>query len=71
MNSECRKHLQSHMKVKLEREPETTPAEMRYWLLGGDRTFDLSQVNPKTLYKFLERNIAMFDEFGTLEKQTG
>ena len=71
MNSDCRKYIQSHLKVKMEREPGITPVEMKDWLLGRDQTFDLSQVNPKTLYKFVERNMPKFKEYGTLERRAG
>ena len=71
MNSECRKHLQSHIRVKLERESQTKPGEMNEWLLAGDQTFDLSQVNSKTLYKFIQRNMERFMESGSLERSKG
>ena len=54
MNFECRKHLPNHIKVKLEREPDITPENMRSWLLG-DKIFDLSQVKPMILHIFIKR----------------
>ena len=51
----------------MEREPGITPVNMKDLLLGGDQTYDLSQVNPKTLYKFVEKNMTKFKEYDTLE----
>ena len=64
MNFECRKHLPNHIKVKLEREPDITLKNMRFWLLG-DKIFDPSQVKPMTLYMFMKRSMDKFRRAGS------
>ena len=70
MNSECRKHLQNHIKVKLDRERDITPDNMRSWLLG-DKIFDLSQVKPMTLYMFVKRSMDKFRSTGSMARKEG
>lgn len=70
MNLECRKHLQNHIKVKLEREPDITPENMRSWLLG-DKIFDLGQVKPMTLYMFVKRSMDKFRSTGSMARKEG
>ena len=66
MKSDCRKYIQPHIEVEMEREPWIKPVKMRDWLLGGDKTIDLNQINPKTLYKFIERDMSKFNGYSTL-----
>ena len=59
MNSECRKYLQNHIKVKLEREPDLTLEDMKLWLLD-DKIFDLSQIKTTTFHMFVKRSMDKF-----------
>ena len=71
MNSECRKYLQKHIQVKLEREPETTPTEMKEWLLSGQQMFDLTLVKSTTLFSYISRNMDKFTNTGTMGRKVG
>ena len=63
MNSECRKYLQNHIKVKLEREPDLTLEDMKLWLLD-DKIFDLSQIKTTTFHMFVKRSMDKFRNTG-------
>ena len=58
----------THIKIKLEREPDLTPENMKVWLLG-DKIFDLSQVRPMTLYMFVKRSMDKFRRAGSVARK--
>ena len=71
MNSDCRKFLKRHMLVQLEKEPEISTAEMVKWIKTGRQEFDFTQVKAITLFQFVNRNMKMFREWGTLDRKKG
>ena len=70
MNSECRKYLQNHIKVKLEREPDLTLEDMKLWLLD-DKIFDLSQIKTTTFHMFVKRSMDKFRNTGSMARKKG
>ena len=62
MSSECGNYLQSHIQGKCKKEPDTTTAKVKSWILSGKPKYDLSAVTSKTLTSFLDRNSQKFKE---------
>ena len=71
MNSEARCYLQRHIQVKLEKDPEATPKQVKEWLLSGHQSFDLSRVNYWTLQSFVTRNMKKYRETGSMDMLEG
>ena len=70
MNSECRKYLQNHIKVKLEREPDRTLEAMKLSLLD-DKIFDLSQIKTTTFHMFVKTSMDKFRNTGSMARKKG
>ena len=68
MNQEYKEYLLAHMQLKLEREPNMKPSGMKSWLLAGEQKFDLTQVKPKILFKFIQRSKDKFLQTSSVVK---
>jgi hypothetical protein len=64
MNKECRAYLKTHIQVRLEKEPDLCVKQLQEWILSSEQKFDLQQLRPDTLFKFINRNMAMFRDLG-------
>ena len=72
MNYEAREFLKMHILVKMERDMNSTPAEVRDWILSSEGLpFNFKEVNPKTLVNFVTFNVKKIQETGNLDRKTG
>ena len=72
MNLEAREFLKRHIKVKLERDPDSRPCDVEKWILSAeDQQFNFKLAKPKTLRKFIGRNMKKMKETDSLDRQSG
>ena len=57
--------------MQLERDPTMKVKDMRDWLMSGQQSFNLDEVEDITLYQFIRRNMEKFNEEGTMDRQSG
>ena len=57
MNLEARELLKRHIRVKVERDPDSRPSDAENWILASaDLKFNFKEVNPTTLRNFVTLN---------------
>ena len=71
MNADAKAYLKRHIQAQLERNPTMKVKDMREWLLSGQQSFNLSQIEDITLYHFIRRNMEKFMEDGTMDRKPG
>ena len=72
MNYEAREYLKRHIKVKLERDPNSKVCDVERWILSSEeQQFNFNLVNPITLRNFVARNVKKMKNEGSLDRKAG
>lgn len=69
MNSDCKKYLKLHMRVKLKKELHISTGSLHKFLPDGKQECDFSQINVKTPWIFTDFNRKKFVNSGILDQE--